>query len=514
MGQGELETGRGDVGDRGEGAAPASLPEAVAARAAADEGAAALVVGGGPAGLFAAARLAALLRAEAGPEAAPLGPVILLERGPRPGRKLLVSGSGRCNLAHACPVEEELPRFGGGGKQGAAGRFLKPALHALDTPALLSWFEARGIRFVTEESGKVFPASGRARDLLEVLLAELAAGGVRVLCGRRVTAIEREGSGFRLEASVIPEAEPGSPPPAASTESHRARLVLIATGGASWPVTGSSGDGYGLASSLGHAIVEPRPALSPVIVRDWELAGLSGISFTQAGLALRRGGKIVLHREGDLLITHEGLSGPLVLDAARDLRPGDELEMRFVPPPPAGEEGKALSPGEATAAFEAALERDIKESPRAFLRRLLAARGLPRALVERFLERAGLDFAATGAELPRAARRELARLATAFPLRVDALGDWKVAMATAGGVSLAEVDRSSMESRITPGLYLAGEVLDYDGDTGGYNLHAAFATGALAATAMAEVLRRVDGGEPRDPAAPAPARPGPPGGAP
>lgn len=420
-----------------------------------------LIVGAGPAGMFAAARLGALLReAKGGGEGLR---VTLLEKNPKPGRKLLVSGSGRCNIAHDSPVDELLKHFGGGDRPGAAGRFLKRALHALDTPALLAWFESRGLGFVTEASGKIFPESDRAVDVLKILLAELEAMKVELRSGCRLRSLVSLATGG-FEAFID---EGGV------ESSLQAEAVLIATGGITYPVTGSAGDGLALARELGHGIVEARPALAPISVKDWALGKLSGLSFRSAGFVLRREGRVAVERVGDLLITHEGLSGPLILDGSRFLRAGDEIEVSFVPP----EEPR----GAATLRFEQRLDEEIRDSARVLVRGALVAAGLPKSLAEALRELAGVPAEATCASLSRSARRELARLATAFPVRVQSLGGLDTAMATAGGIPLVEIDPSTMESRIVHGLFFAGELLDIDGDTGGYNLHAAFAMGNAAA---------------------------------
>ncbi|MEI6388464.1 MAG: NAD(P)/FAD-dependent oxidoreductase, partial [Spirochaetota bacterium] len=212
-----------------------------------------------------------------------------------------------------------------------------------------------------------------------------------------------------------------------------------------------------------------------------ELSGLSGLSFRGAGLVLRRGGKRVLERSGDLLITHEGLSGPLVLDCSRDIEKGDLLEIRY---PWEGIAG-GISQGRAQEELAALLDEAVLRGPRLLVRTALSSAGLPRALSQYISGKAGLPEDATLASLSRVARRELTQLVTAFPLTVSALGGVETAMVTAGGIDLASVDSASMESRLVPGLFFAGEILDYDGDTGGYNLHAAFATAALAAAAIA-----------------------------
>jgi predicted Rossmann fold flavoprotein len=410
---------------------------------------AAIVVGGGPAGLF----LAACLAAELG--AFPGRGILLLEKGPRPGRKLLASGSGQCNITHSGPVEEFLGRYGD------KGRFLKKALYGFTNSDLEAWFLDRGVPFEVEEGGKAFPSSRRAGEVLDALLRECRLAGVEILTNRRVASAERTEGGFALGF------EPGS-------NTLRTQVLAIATGGMSYPGTGSEGEGYRLASALGHAIVPPRPALSPVSVRDFSLGTLAGLGFAGAAFVVRRGGKKVAESRGDILITHEGLSGPGILDASRGIRPGDLIEVDFS--------------GLGAEAFRPALDERCAASPRSLVKSVLADTGLPRRMAELFCALAGLGEGATCAGLRRESRRALEVLACAFPAEVEALSGYEKAMATAGGVSLDEVDPATMESRVAPGLYFAGEVLDYDGDTGGYNLQAAFSTAAAAARAIAARL--------------------------
>lgn len=424
----------------------------------------AIVVGAGPAGLFAAIRLAE----RAGLNASG-SDILVLERGQKSGRKLLVTGSGQCNLTHTGTIADFCGRYGGGAKPESAARFLKPALFGFANKQLLAWFQARGLAFETEENGKIFPSSRRASSILEVLMAEADRRGLGIETGRRVLGIERRENSYRVST------EPGDDTCRGDTrgegrEIYEASAVIIATGGASYPATGSSGDGYTLAASLGHRIVAPRPALAPVYIKDFALGSLSGLSFRGAGLTIRRAGLKKIEREGDLLITHEGLSGPLILDASRFIAPGDFLEIRFVDA--AIEEFRSL--------FDVALQA----SPQRLVRTVLAEIGLTKNMAERFCDLAGIGQEEKAAGLPRARREAVCRLACAHPFEVERLGALDAAMVTAGGVDIAEVNARTMESRIVPGLYFAGEVLDIDGDTGGYNLQAAFSTGALAAAAI------------------------------
>ena len=218
--------------------------------------------------------------------------------------------------------------------------------------------------------------------------------------------------------------------------------------------------------------MEPRPALAPVEPEPYAFADLAGVAVRDAGLSVVRDGRQVSTGRGDLLFTHTGLSGPGVLDLSRDIRPGDRLLVAFVP-------------GVTADALDARLVRLCSERGAARLRTALAPLGLPERLLRRLLAEAGLPEEATGARLDRDGRRRLVGVLGGFPFTVGCVGGFSVAMATAGGVALDEVNPKTMESRLAPDLFFAGEVLDIDGDTGGYNLQAAFSTGALAAATLA-----------------------------
>ncbi len=424
-----------------------------------------IVVGAGPAGLFAAIRIAERLRAIQKPSELEL---LVLERCPKPARKLLITGSGQCNITQAGDIADFFGHYGGGAKPESAARFLKSALLEFTNADLLAWFQTRGIEFETEEGGKIFPKSRKASSILEILLAEAGRQGIQIETGRRVLGVERRGGCFAVRAEPVA----GSTGTAATgLESYEASRLLIATGGASYPSTGSSGDGYALAAWLGHRIVAPRPALAPLVIKDFPLGGLAGLSFHGAGLAIGRKGGRKIEREGDLLITHQGFSGPLVLDASRFVEAGDTVEIRF------------LDCGIDT--FRDRLDKALKANPQRLVRTILTEIGSAKSMAERFCQLAGIGEEDKAADLARPKREALCRLACAQPFEVENLGSFDAAMVTAGGVDLSEVNAKTMESRIVPGLYFAGELLDLDGDTGGYNLQAAFSTGNLAATAIA-----------------------------
>jgi hypothetical protein len=406
-----------------------------------------IVVGAGPSGLSCA------ISAVGGSRK-----VLVLEKKRSPARKLLISGSGRCNITHDGDARDFLDHYGG------AGRFLRPALLGFTNRDLVAFFENRGLAMVRFEGGKVFPETQRSGDVLAVLLAECETLGVEISGGKTVTSIAKSGEGFFV---------------ACGDEAYRSRFLVIATGGRSYPATGSSGDGYSFAEALGHRIVEVGPALAPVRIRDYPFAGLAGISIPGARVSIFRGKK-VKEGAGDVLFTHDGLSGPGILDLSRYIRAGDVLRVSFAGERRREEMGNWL------------LERSQKDGPRN-LRSVLAELEIPARLASRVLELLDIPQDLKCAEMTRGMRTGLSDHLSGFPFVVEAVGGFDLAMATRGGVALSEVDPKSMESRLVSGLYFAGEVLDVDGDSGGYNLQAAFSTGALAGRSIKKRLADAEG---------------------
>lgn len=417
-----------------------------------------LVVGAGPAGLF-----SAVSAARAGAR------TLLCERMRSPARKLLVSGSGQCNFTHAGPIAAFLERYG------PAGKFLRPALYGFTNDDFTDFLAGRGVESETTEAGKVFPRSRRARDVLDALLAEARSLGVELRTDARVGSAESAGEGFAVQVAA------GE---GAAGNALRTSALVIATGGRSYPKTGSSGDGYALARAFGHGLVEPRPALAPVVAATagpaafGPFASCAGASVPAAAVRVFRDGRKRAAGRGDVLFTHRGLSGPGILDLSRWMGPGDTVLVSLV------------SPTEDPAATEARLLGELDSHGARSVVRILQSFGVTESLARSALVALGVGEDAKAAVLPRAARRTLVSALSdggdaGWPFVVEALGGWDEAMATAGGVPLGEVDPRSMESRLVPGLFFAGEVLDYDGDTGGYNIQAAASTGALAGRAAA-----------------------------
>jgi predicted Rossmann fold flavoprotein len=403
-----------------------------------------LVIGAGAAGL-----MCAITAARHG------AAVTLLEGQPKPGAKILASGGSRCNLTH----REVLPENFHGGSRRVTARLLRE----LDAAAAREFFEQLGVATKLEPTGKVFPVSDSAVTVRDALLRAAAEAGVELRCGARVVALERVEPGFEVRLDT--------------GETLRAPRVALATGGLSYPSTGSRGDGLAWAEALGHTIVPTVPALVPLTTGDGAAHALSGLTL-DAELVLRRGagGRELYRVTGSFLFTHFGCSGPAPLNLSRHF-------LRARAEGPAWVEASWL-PGrgyeDVDRALQAARERDPRRSVEHVLSELL-----PRRLAETVAGRAGLERGATAAGagmggLRRETRQALARLATEWPLDVTGTLGYEKAEATAGGVDLSEVHPSTMESRRAPGLFLCGEVLDVDGMLGGFNFQWAWSSGYVA----------------------------------
>jgi predicted Rossmann fold flavoprotein len=400
-----------------------------------------IIAGAGPAGLFTAIHAAE-----------EFDRVLILEKQPDPGRKLLLTGSGQCNLTNIRPIREFHKAYGD------HGHFLKPALFHFTNQDVIAFFRQHGVEAtVVEEDGKVFPTSRRALDILNALLSACRKRNVEIRFREGVIRLEPlAGRGFEVYSA---------------TGASAAANVVIATGGKSYPGTGSTGDGYSLARSLGHSLVQPRPGLTPFYMKDFALADLSGISFKNLKTTLWHGGRKLKTLSGDLLLTHKGISGPVVHNLARFAEGGDSVTLSFVPFENAEE-------------FRREWLADLEQHGNFKVKTWFRKHSLPEALSRKIMALAGVDPGEPAAKASREKRLALLRLTTAFPLEIQSLGDFNVAMVTCGGVALEEVNAKTMESRLVKGLYFAGEVLDIDGDSGGYDLQAAWSTAALAAHSM------------------------------
>ena len=404
----------------------------------------AVIVGGGAAGLlcagFAARRGLSVLVAE-GRE--------------RPARKILVTGKGRCNLTNNCPPDEVMKNVMSNPK------FLYSALSRFSPADTMALFEGLGVPLKTERGNRVFPVSDSARDVADALVRFAREGGARIVQAKVSEILLEDGAAAGVRSQDGRE--------------FRGRSVVLAAGGMSYPGTGSDGSGFRLAAGAGHAIVEPRGSLVPILCAEDCCGRMAGLSLKNVTLTLwERGKKKPLFQElGEMLFTHSGVSGPLVLSASAWMRK------------PAGEYRLAvdLKPGLTPEQLDARLLRDLEDAPNRDLGNILGSL-LPRVLILPLLEAAQVPPDRKAHHLTREERSRLAGLVKAFPLTPTTLGPVEEAVVTAGGVKVSQVDPGTMASRLVPGLYFAGEVLDIDARTGGFNLQLAFSTGYAAAMGL------------------------------
>ncbi len=408
------------------------------------------VIGGGPAGMMAAGR-AAHLGAD----------VVLLEKNRLPGRKLLITGKGRCNITNA---DEDpgsfLEVFG------VKKRYLHSLLHAFGVEDALDFFTARGVPLKVERGGRVFPESDRANDVLSALEGYMAEGGVRVMTRFDVRSVSpRDG---RIEAI---HGDAGT---------VAAGSYILATGGKSYPATGSTGAGYELAASLGHTVITPRPSLVPVILDAPWTGEVEGLSLRNVGVKLLRGDRVVASGFGEALFTSRGMSGPVVLDLSRAI---GALSL----------EGLDLSidlkPALDMKTLDARVRRDLGENGTRLFKNSLG--GLfPASLVPVMVRLSGVAPDKKAGEITREERKSLCVIMKDLRAPVTGLEGFERAIVTAGGISLDEVDMRSLRSRLVENLFFAGEILDIDGPTGGFNLQLCWTTGYCAGSASAGDLSR------------------------
>ena len=400
-----------------------------------------IVVGGGPAGMF-----AAITAARNGAK------VLLLEKNDRLGKKLLITGKGRCNVTNDCPAEEVLrntPRN---------GRFLYSAMTAFPPESTKQFFENQGCPLKTERGNRVFPQSDRSASILDSLKKALTDQGVTVKTGRvrQILTLEGAVSGVRTDG-----------------DEYTAPSVILATGGASYPATGSTGDGYAMAQKLGHRVIPAQGSLVPLETAGEDCRRMQGLSLRNVGVRLLDARGKVLYRDfGELLFTHFGVSGPTVLSASCHLK--GEGCCLVIDLKPALEEGK----------LDARILRDLELYQNRTMENALTDL-LPRSMIPVVLDRLEIDPAMQANSLTKEKRRALVGLLKAF--RVEITGKRPVAEAiiTSGGVKVSEIDPKTMESKLVPGLFFAGELIDCDAYTGGFNLQIAWATAFAAGRSAA-----------------------------
>lgn len=395
---------------------------------------------------------AALGAAEAGHR------VTILEQNEKLGKKIYITGKGRCNLTNACDTEEifaHVPRN---------AKFLYSAIYTYDNFRVMEFFEANGMPVKTERGNRVFPVSDHSSDVISTLQKALEKAGVEVLLHTKVTEIlSKDGkiTGVRLK----------------NGEKRTADAIILATGGKSYSSTGSTGDGFVFAEQLGHKIEEPVPSLVPMTVLEDYCMQMQGLSLRNVQATIREGGKVFFEEFGEMLFTHFGVSGPLMLSASsvvNDRLRKKKLSLTI-----------DLKPALSEEQLDARILRDFEENKNRQFKN--SVKGLlPAKMIPVVISLSGIDPEKKINGITKQERKKLVECIKAFPLTLTGLRGFNEAIITRGGVSVKQVDPSTMESKLVKGLYFAGEILDVDAYTGGFNLQIAWSTGYLAGSSIAE----------------------------
>lgn len=403
-----------------------------------------IVIGGGPAGM-----LSAIVASEHGQK------VLLIEKNDRLGKKLLITGKGRCNVTNACSSQETMQNIPHN------GRFLFSALNAFQPDDIMRFLEEHGCQLKIERGNRVFPVSDKSVSVLDALKRSLAENGVHIIQGRVREILTDNGVaiGVRTEQETV-----------------YADWVILATGGMSYPATGSTGDGYSIAQALGHTIIPPVGSLVPLESTNDDCLDMQGLSLRNVGVKLiDEKGKLLYKDFGELLFTHFGVSGPTVLSASAHLRGGNcrlLIDLK-----PALDEGK----------LNARVLKDMELYRNRTMENALSDL-LPRKMIPVFLRRLNIPEDMQANSLKKEQRREIVALLKAFPIEISGKRPVAEAIITSGGIKVSEIDPKTMESKIVRNLYFAGEIIDCDGYTGGFNLQIAWSTAYAAGTTVKTLI--------------------------
>jgi len=399
-----------------------------------------IIIGGGAAGLI------------AGVECKRLGQnFLIIERNPRPGKKLVITGKGRCNVTNQNTNLDDLIS-----KYQRNGKFLYGVLSRFTVKDTIEYFEkVLKVPLKVERGKRVFPKSDKAVDIVYALLEQI---GENILPNTSVMK-------FNMDDNIISSVT-------TYKGDFKAKRYILATGGKSYPVTGSNGDGYTLVKEIGHTITELKPALVPILCKENWIKDLAGLSLKYVTITVYQNDKKICSKFGEALFTHEGLSGPIVIDMSRDI--GDALEkgdvylsIDFKPAIPREE-------------LDQRIQQDIKGSGKKNLRTLLK-NYLPSSLIPIVIELSKIPSSTQACDINKVKRTSILNLLKDFKVSVSRLDSWDKAIVTSGGVSIKEIDPKTMKSKIVENLYFAGEIIDVYGPTGGYNLQICWSTGILAA---------------------------------
>lgn len=403
-----------------------------------------VVIGAGPAGMMAA-------YAAAGQGA----DVLLLEKNEKTGKKLRITGKGRCNLTNNSDVREVMANIPG------ESRFLYSALTAFPPERVMGFFEDHGLPLKTERGKRVFPQSDQANDVANLMQRLCRESGVSIL--------RAEAKGISLHDGAVSGVK-------IQDETVSCKACIVCTGGLSYPLTGSTGDGYRFAKAAGHTVTPLRPSLVPLESPDPCCARLQGLSLKNVELRVYENDRLLCREQGEMLFTHFGVSGPLVLSASSRMRHFDRAAYRLE---------IDLKPALDEKMLDLRIQRDLKKYQNKEFRNALCDL-MPHAMIPELVRLTEAPDALRANEVTRETRLRLLRNLKAFPIEVSGTRPYAEAIVTAGGVCTKEINPRSMQSKLISGLYFAGEVLDLDAYTGGFNLQIAWSTGRLAGISAAE----------------------------
>ncbi|TAA69784.1 BaiN/RdsA family NAD(P)/FAD-dependent oxidoreductase [Planococcus salinarum] len=417
-----------------------------------------IIIGGGPSGLMAS--IAAASRNQK---------VLLIEKGKKLGKKLIISGGGRCNVTNRLSLDEIVKHIPGN------GRFLHSPFSVFNNEDIITFFEGLGVALKEEDHGRMFPVSNRAQDVADAMFAEMDRLGVEVMRDapvKKLLMTEEGVTGVRLHTG----------------EEYTAKAIVVAVGGKAVPQTGSTGDGYPWAEKAGHTVTDLYPTEVPLLSKEPFIVGrdLQGLALRDVAVSvLNKKGKVLVTHQMDMLFTHFGLSGPAILRCSQYVvkemkkNGGVPVEMRI----------NSMPDENAESAFQLLIKM-MKEEPKKAVKNVWKSLAQERWLLF-LLDRAGIDPSITGAELASDKVRAMAAQLTAFTMDVTGTQSIEKAFVTGGGVSIKEIEPKTMASRKKPGLYFCGEILDIHGYTGGYNITSALVTGNVAGRSAADFAKQL-----------------------
>ncbi len=398
-----------------------------------------VIIGGGPAGM-----MAAIFAAKNGAK------TLILEKNEKLGKKLLLTGKGRCNITSSCKeVKDLVSAFGDNGK------FLYSCFNQFDNHALINFFSESGLKTKTERGNRIFPTSDKASEVLEILIKQLNKYGVKVITKTEIKDISFKNKNFQiaLNNSIV-----------------TSNKLIICTGGVSYPETGSCGDGYKWGKKFGHKIEKIGPALVPIVIKEHWIKKLQGLSLKNVKISVYKDNKKIDERTGEAIFTHNGISGPIILDMSKKISQNLEknLELRI-----------DFKPALDYQTLDKRIMRDFNEFKNKALKNSLQ-KLMPKKLIPLMIELTEIDENKKCAEIRKEERKKLLNLLKNFKLKISGVEDIIKSIVTSGGINLNEINPKTMESKIIPGLFFAGEILNIDAVTGGFNLQGAWSTGYVA----------------------------------